>query len=167
MPETAVLPPPPQPRKPGVFTSLNAVEMGKRSAAARAAKAQRRLSAASEPLAAPLPTVDDYTKLRLSCVRGQLAQVDRAILLEAGKDHPDGQRLNWLAAAQERLAEQERILAGRPLPGSRRPAPESRTRAPAASLPDPIEPVPPLTHPTIPPLTTPAAPDRLPGDVTP
>jgi hypothetical protein len=34
--------------------------------------------------------------------------------------------LNWLCAAQERLAEQERILAGRPLPGSRKPAPEPR-----------------------------------------
>ena len=38
----------------------------------------------------------------------------------------DGQALNWLCSAQERLAEQERILAGRPLPGSRKPAPEPR-----------------------------------------
>jgi hypothetical protein len=54
-------------------------------------------------------------------VRKQLDSVDRAIEAEATKATPDGQRLNWLAQAQERLAEQERILDNRPLPGSRRP----------------------------------------------
>jgi hypothetical protein len=36
----------------------------------------------------------------------------------------DAQQLNWLATAQARLSEQERILSGRPLPGSRRPSPD-------------------------------------------
>jgi hypothetical protein len=39
--------------------------------------------------------------------------------LEAEK--PDSRRLRDLSDAQAKLAEQERILAGRPLPGSRRP----------------------------------------------
>ena len=54
-------------------------------------------------------------------MRVQLGLVDKAFETEATKATPDGQRLNWLAQAQERLAEQERILDNRPLPGSRRP----------------------------------------------
>jgi len=118
-------------RRPGTITAQNARAFAARSVAARAAKAERRLAPASAPLAAPLPAVDDYTRDRLACVRVQLAQVDKAILRESAKEHPDGQRLNWLAQAQDRLAEQERILAGRPLPGSRRPR-EDRERAPTA-----------------------------------
>ena len=34
-----------------------------------------------------------------------------------------------LADAQHKLSEQERILAGRPLPGSKKPAPERATKA--------------------------------------
>jgi hypothetical protein len=64
-------------------------------------------------------------------VRVQLDSVDRAIEAEATKATPDGQRLNWLAQAQERLAEQERILDNRPLPGSRRPK-EDRARGVSA-----------------------------------
>ena len=106
-----------RPYRPGCFTVETARKAAAASVAARLAKAERRVSAAAAPLAAPLPTVDDYTSLRLTCVRTQLAQIDRAILLESSKEHADGQRLNWLASAQERLAEQERRLAGRPLPG--------------------------------------------------
>jgi hypothetical protein len=36
----------------------------------------------------------------------------------------DPQRLDRLASAQSKLSEQERILAGRPLPGSRKPLAE-------------------------------------------
>ena len=82
--------------------------------------------------------LDEYTKLRLVCVREQLAHVDKAILRESSKDYPDGQRLNWLAAAQERLSDQERILAGRPLPGSRRPAQERAPRRQTSEILTPI-----------------------------
>jgi hypothetical protein len=51
--------------------------------------------------------------------------------------------LNWLAAALERLAELERILDGRPLPGSRRPAPERSPGARVLQRP-PAEPLPPI-----------------------
>ena len=64
-------------------------------------------------------------------MRVQLGLVDKAFETEATKATPDGQRLNWLAQAQERLAEQERILDNRPLPGSRRPK-EDRARGVSA-----------------------------------
>jgi hypothetical protein len=47
--------------------------------------------------------------------------LDRAIKLEATKPDADGRRIDRLAAAQYRLAQQERLLAGRPAPGSYRP----------------------------------------------
>ena len=109
--------------------ALKSVEVQRQK---RSAEAQRRLLPASAPLQAPAPpAVDDYTRLRLVCVRSQLGLVDAAILKEAGKDYPDGQRLNWLAAAQERLAEQERVLAGRPMPGSLRPTAAGKQHASA------------------------------------
>jgi hypothetical protein len=40
----------------------------------------------------------------------------------------DPAKIDRLASAQARLAEQERLLAGRPLPGSRRPAAEVKNR---------------------------------------
>ena len=115
--------------RPGTFTVESSKIAVAASIAARRAKAERKFEPAILPLAAPLPMVDDYTKLRLTCVRQQLGQVDKAILLESSKDHPDGQRLNWLASAQERLAEQERQLAGRPLPGSFRPREDRSARS--------------------------------------
>ncbi len=73
------------------------------------------------PQAGPHEAANDYVSRRLARVRAQLDMVDKAFETEATKATPDGQRLNWLAQAQERLAEQERVLDNRPLPGSRRP----------------------------------------------
>ena len=67
---------------------------------------------------------------------------------------PDGQRLNWLASAQERLAEQERLLSGRPLPGSMRPSGPGRRGSPAGW--DTLEHV----APTLPSQVVPPAPAR-------
>ena len=114
------------------FNAANARFMAARSVTARkAAEAER----AANPVPIPLPATaaadtERYIATRLARVRGQLNLVDAAIEKEASKAQPDGQRLNWLAAAQERLAEQERILAGRPLPGSRRPG-RDRERSPS------------------------------------
>ena len=99
----------------------------------------------------PEPQVpqDNYHIGRLNRVRIQLDQLDSAITRETGKQQPDGQRLNWLASAQERLAEQERILAGRPLPGSRRPAQERASRQQTSGVLSPVpipEPNPPMTQ---------------------
>ena len=42
-------------------------------------------------------------------------------------EEDDPGKLDRLASAQARLSEQERILRGEPLPGSRRPAPERKS----------------------------------------
>jgi hypothetical protein len=55
-----------------------------------------------------------------TCARHVLAMQNHlTALLE--KKFPDWQQANWLASALERIAELERILSGRPLPGSLRP----------------------------------------------
>lgn len=60
---------------------------------------------------------DDYMLRRLTRVRGQLDRLDVMMQTET-----DPQKLDRLASAQAKLAEQERQLAGRPLPGSLRPS---------------------------------------------
>lgn len=68
-----------------------------------------------------VPTGPSYAEQRLARVRNQLDLVDCRIREEAAKQTPDGQLLNWLAAAQARLNDQERELSGRPLPGTLKP----------------------------------------------
>jgi len=57
-----------------------------------------------------------YLPDRLMRVRAQLDRIDEMILTET-----DGKVLQALATATAKLAEQERILGGRPLPGALRP----------------------------------------------
>lgn len=56
----------------------------------------------------------------------------------------DGQLLNWLCSAQERLAEQERVLSNRPLPGTLKPtaAPKHSREKPAPVTLPPVDPTP-------------------------
>jgi hypothetical protein len=68
----------------------------------------------------------DYAGARLMRVRVQLDRLDELMLTES-----DPQKLDRLASAQARLSEQERVLAGRPLPGLRRPAKEAPPRRPS------------------------------------
>lgn len=82
----------------------------------------------------PNPICDAYLATRLAGVREQLRLIDQRIAEEAGRPKADGQRLSWLATASARLAEQERQLAGRPLPGSLKPTQSKRTVAPGAWL---------------------------------
>lgn len=107
------------------FTAANAREMAAKSHAAR-----RQRLASGEPTAesdmqmphtGPHGALDSYVARRLARVRRQLDSVDAAIEKSIGDD---SKRLKELTDAQMRLAEQERQLSGRPLPGSRRPAPE-------------------------------------------
>ena len=75
----------------------------------------------------------DYTSRRLTRVRGQLDRLDKLM-----GEETDPQRLDRLASAQYRVSEQERILAGRPLPGSwkpERPKQAPRVRAEPIALP--------------------------------
>ena len=108
------------------FNSQNAREMAAKAHVAkrrnyRAAKEALKSQSLQRPpvsvLAAEVAGVDDYTLRRLARVRLQLDRLDAMIQTET-----DPQRLDRLASAQAKLAEQERQLAGRPLPGSLRPA---------------------------------------------
>lgn len=77
------------------------------------------------------PVRDPYIIARLESVRTRMKQFDDLMAKECLKgsddeslDMPDAQRLDRLASAWSKLAEQERILDGRPLPGSRKPGVE-------------------------------------------
>lgn len=82
---------------------------------------------AEPPPAPPSPqeTPSDYVSQRLARVRLQLARLDDLLDSET-----DPQKIDRLASAIARLAEQERQLANRPLPGSRRPPKERPLSAP-------------------------------------
>ena len=108
------------------------------------AKAARRQKARDE--AANLPALASSLTFSQECLaltRARIKETFTRLGEESGSPKCDGQRLNWLASALERLAELERILDGRPLPGSRRPAPEPSPSA----RPAPRPPAAPITRP--------------------
>ena len=110
------------------FTAANARELAAKAHAARRQRLASGIPATETspltPQVGPHEAANDYVSRRLARVRVQLDLVDRRIAEQANRATVDGQLLNWLCAAQERLAEQERILSGHPLPGSRKPSPE-------------------------------------------
>jgi len=110
------------------FTAANAKEMAAKSHLARRQRHSAWADAEDSPQF-PATTAqhgDDYAGRRLARVRMQLDRVDDMMMKES-----DPQRMDRLASAQARLSEQERVLAGRPLPGSHRPAKE---RPPTKSM---------------------------------
>jgi len=129
------------------FTAANAREMAARAHTARLQRlASGRLAGETFPQP-PQVGLDEaagsYVIKRLSRVRAHLDRID-ALLAEES----DPKRLKELAEASHKLAEQERVLDNRPLPGSRRPAPSSKSlTAPASSGPwlpaDELQPAPP------------------------
>jgi hypothetical protein len=107
------------------FTTANARENAAKALASRkanylamkAAKNGQSLQLPASPaMAAEAPATDDFSRARLACVRKQLNRIDDMM-----KTETDPAKLDKLASALSRLAEQERQLAGRPLPGSLRP----------------------------------------------
>lgn len=88
----------------------------KKLAIAQALKEAKELKAKI----AAMPDPNIYAEIRLLRVRGQLDALDEAIATEVAGG--ESKRLKELVEAQRHLSEQERILAGRPLPGSHRPA---------------------------------------------
>ena len=76
------------------------------------------------------PGLDFHIK-RLARVRAQLTRIDDEL---EGCSFGDSKRIKDLTDAQLRLSEQERILAGRPLPGSRRPVAEAVDKRPTIEL---------------------------------
>jgi hypothetical protein len=67
------------------------------------------------PPSQPKP-LDDFCEKRIKRVRAQLERLDQLLATE---DNP--QAIDRIASASARISEQERILSGRPLPGSQRP----------------------------------------------
>lgn len=126
------------------FSGENARLMALRSAEARRAKALAAKQAASlpkpEPIPQPAPVVptpaqSPFALEQLQVVRARMNDIDEALRHELGKDSPEGtqrtpdaNKVDRLASAWSKFAEQERILDGRPLPGSRKPANEPSTK---------------------------------------
>ena len=92
--------------------------------------------------------LDEFAARRLMRVREQLQRLD-----DLAAQATDSKVLKELADATTRLAEQERILAGRPLPGSRRPAAEPKRGRPESVgpwVPAVVQPMVPAISPTQP-----------------
>lgn len=104
----------PAPIRPDILTRITP-ERSRELNAIRWAKQAEREAKARIPVDLP-PDLPEYQKKRLMRVREQLDRIDDLLLSE-----DDPAKLDRLAAASMRLAEQERILAGRPLPGSLKP----------------------------------------------
>jgi hypothetical protein len=121
------------------FTTANAREMAARSQAARRQREMQRQATSAMAAATPQPNPrpgdnDQFVTKRLARVRKQLDRIDGLIEKET-----DPMKLDRLASAQARIAEQERLLAGRPLPGSRKPGKDHRTVSPHdLPMPDPV-----------------------------
>ena len=120
-----------------LFTAETAVIAAKLSHAPTSARHKPRieLEPPNPPPIQPQPDIapavepaDAYGLQVLARTRMQLDLVADRILEELRCKEPDSRRLRDLSDAQRHLAEQERILAGRPLPGSRRPGPVRQHR---------------------------------------
>lgn len=85
------------------------------------------------PPAAPEPSCD-FGSLLLANTRAHCHNLNQVLATELCRRRPDATKLDRLASALERLAELERRLAGRPMPGSLRPS------APATPPPAPRPP---------------------------
>ena len=119
------------------FNSSNASNFGKLGAIARKRIKEAMSNPDNPPPLTAQKALPAYIHRRLARVRKQLDLVDKRIEDEASKQGCDGQLLNWLCQAQDRLSDQERILDNRPLPGSRRPTPERPLRKSYTTLPPP------------------------------
>ena len=108
------------------FTSADARVMAARSAEARK---QRRDAEACAPLAAASSGASsgEYVTERLAHARAEIARLQT---LAKGLKEP--LEIERMSRAIGQWSEQERILAGRPLPGSQRPGPprQSKSRGP-------------------------------------
>lgn len=122
-----------------LFTPLNAAEMAHRSQASRRERKVSRMGTAypgqiagNEPGAADNLSparetpADNYTADQLTLVRDQITQM-HVVLREASKVK-NAKDAKAAADALSRLYDVERVLAGRPLPGTRKPLPNRSPR---------------------------------------
>jgi hypothetical protein len=119
-----------------LISAANAREMAARSHESRRARTllakTEGLDPAQTTAAIPAdssPALEDFALRRLARLRKQLDRLDAMV-----EGETDPQRLERLASAGFRLAEQERVLANRPLPGSRRPPPQKENLRQASGL---------------------------------
>jgi len=115
------------------FTRENAATYARLANQARKANRRDIAEAMAKRLRDLTPPNPSYQEIRLARVRAQLDKLDAWILSEK-----DPQKLDRLASAQAKLAEQERQLAGRPMPGSLKPVAKV-TRGDEVELPSPRE----------------------------
>lgn len=124
------------------ITAANAREMAAKSQEVRRRnKAERDMAREAEP-ATPQSVLqsdsqsqatDGYASRLLVRVRGEIDAILDALVVERQKkDGPDPARIDRLASAFARLAEAERQLSDRPLPGTKRPP--SPTKSPSGVL---------------------------------
>lgn len=140
-----------------LFTRENARENALK---ANRVRWSRERSAAAQPaivppVPIPIPVAEDtFTTRKLARVRGQIDRVEQLL-----DDADEPQAVDRFANALTRLYDLERVLAGRPLPGSRRPANEPKGRqswvdaqptVPQPHVPTPSEPAVPSDSPTVP-----------------
>ena len=107
------------------FTPAAARQMAARSAEFRRLNPLKAVPPAFKLVPADypehVPASDDYHPVVLARTRTQLDLVGRQITTEFEREKLDSRRLRDLSDAQAKLAEQERILGNRPLPGSLKP----------------------------------------------
>lgn len=114
------------PRAMRPFSGDYARQMAAKSHEARRLRKAKDERAEQRAQIAALEEEPAYDKLRLIRVRKALDELDKqmAQAIKAG----ESKVVKELADAQAKLSDQERILDGRPLPGSRRPRPEKPTK---------------------------------------
>ena len=83
------------------------------------------------------PADDSFSALQRDFLRARIQEINVAIEKALAAEDVDSQRVDRLAAAWSKLAEQERISDGRPLPGSRRPRDEREKTLRLVDLPPP------------------------------
>ncbi len=124
VPPSLTLPEQP-PRKPkfSYFSKENAKAMSRLGLEARLKRKAELRTIAQQPDKPMIEDATSYQRTTLLCVREQLKRLAVMMAKET-----EAQKLDRLASAYAKLSEQERILDGRPLPGSRRPRPEKPTK---------------------------------------
>lgn len=116
---------PAMPRVIGIpFTAENARLMALRSVEARKQRKDHPQPSAVQPSADTLATLDDYQAKTIVRVRERMDK-----LLDLLEEEEDPNKLDRLASAFAKLQEEERKLAGRPLPGSHRPSSKPAKRS--------------------------------------
>lgn len=113
-----------------LFTAENAATHGRNGGLARARNYEAQRQAEYTRDNTPLEP-DRFVASQLTRTRAQIEQLN-----EQFESSTDPKELKALADALARLCEIERVLDGRPLPGSRKPS--NRPARTPQSLPDPV-----------------------------